>query len=183
MSRLVLVRHGHAAAGWDADPDPGLDDTGRGQAAEMAEGLAGIGPLPLVSSPLRRARETAAALEERWGVEAVVVPEVGEIPSPTDDLAERGAWLREVMRGTWSDVPTEFRSWRDRVLSALTAFDADAVIVTHFIAICAAVGSATGDDRVMTFVPDNCSCTVLEVVDGGLQVVELGHQVVRTEVR
>ncbi len=30
--RLVLVRHGRAAAGWDTHPDPALDDVGRAQA-------------------------------------------------------------------------------------------------------------------------------------------------------
>jgi hypothetical protein len=32
VTRLHLVRHGRAAAGWDTDPDPGLDDIGRRQA-------------------------------------------------------------------------------------------------------------------------------------------------------
>ena len=30
MSQLLLVRHGRAAAGWDRDPDPGLDPLGEG---------------------------------------------------------------------------------------------------------------------------------------------------------
>ena len=30
MARVHLVRHGRAAAGWDVDPDPGLDAVGRG---------------------------------------------------------------------------------------------------------------------------------------------------------
>ena len=60
MSRLVLVRHGRAAAGWDADADPGLDATGREQADAVAAALAPEGPLPVVVSPMRRTRETAA---------------------------------------------------------------------------------------------------------------------------
>ena len=32
MTRLYLVRHGRAAAGWNTDPDPGLDVIGQGQA-------------------------------------------------------------------------------------------------------------------------------------------------------
>ena len=51
-------------------------------------------------SPLRRTRETAAALEQIWGVTAVVDDRVAEIPSPTDDLAARGAWLSPAMAGT-----------------------------------------------------------------------------------
>ena len=40
MARLHLIRHGQAAAGWDADPDPGLDDVGRAQAAGVAATMA-----------------------------------------------------------------------------------------------------------------------------------------------
>ena len=29
MTRVYMVRHGRAAAGWNVDPDPGLDDLGR----------------------------------------------------------------------------------------------------------------------------------------------------------
>ena len=53
---------------------------------------------------------------------------------------------------------------------------ADTVVVTHYIAINAAVGFATGDDRVVNFRPDNCSCTVLESDGVMLSVVELGRQ-------
>src|SRR5439155_21590840 len=89
VSRIYLVRHGKAAAGWGAHLDPGLDDAGRAQAEEMAKALAPSGPLPLVASPLRRTRETAAALERRWAVAARIEPRVGEIPSPAEDLVGR----------------------------------------------------------------------------------------------
>ena len=52
----------------------------------MAAALAPLGPLPIVVSPLRRTRETAAALERLWATTAVVDDRVAEIPSPTDDL-------------------------------------------------------------------------------------------------
>ncbi len=55
-------------------------------------------------------------------------------------------------------------------------------MVSHFIAINVAVGNATNDDRVISFRPDNCSRTVLEVIDGTLHLVERGQEAV-TEVR
>ena len=70
----------------------------------------------------------------------------------------------------------DLRAWRDAVVAALLAQAEDAVVVTHFVAINATVGEATGDDRVVCFRPDNCSCTVLEANDGRLRVVELGRQ-------
>src|SRR5205823_2854249 len=89
VSRLILVRHGEAAAGWHQDRDPGLSEDGHRQAADMAAALAPLGPLPIVVSPLRRTRETAAPLEAVWGTAATVDCRVGEIVSPIDDLEER----------------------------------------------------------------------------------------------
>jgi broad specificity phosphatase PhoE len=176
VSRLVLVRHGHAAAGWDADPDPGLDDVGRAQAAAVSAVLAPEGPLPVVVSPLRRTRETAAALERVWGTEAAMEPAVGEIRAPVDDLVGRASWLRGVYTGRWADQDEALRGWRDQVLATLGALDRTTVVVTHFFGINAAVGAATGDDRLVSFRPDHCSRTVLDNDGGCLRLVELGAQ-------
>jgi broad specificity phosphatase PhoE len=177
VTRLYLVRHGQAAAGWGADHDPGLDDVGRAQAAAVAETLAPLGPLPIVVSPLRRTRETALAFADVWPDAAPVVdPAVGEIPSPTDDLAGREAWLVGVLAGCWSDLDDTLRGWRRGVVDALLAMRDDTVVVTHFVAINAAVGTATGDDRLVCFRPDNCSVTVLEHDGDVLRVVELGAE-------
>jgi broad specificity phosphatase PhoE len=178
VAKLYLVRHGQPLARYDQDHDPGLDDVGRAQAEAAAADLAPLGPLPVVTSPLRRTRETAAPFERQWGVTAAVEPAVGEIKSPTEDLADRSAWLGEILRGQrrWSDLDAERRQWRDGVVDALLGFDTDSVLVTHYIAINAAVGRATGDDRVMNFRPDNCSCTVLESDGRGLTLIELGRE-------
>lgn len=181
MSRLYLVRHGKAAAGWGDDVDPGLDDVGHAQAEAMADALAPLGPLPVVVSPLRRTRETAAALERRWNAEARIEPAVGEIESPTADLTEREAWLRALMQGSWGDAP-DLDPWRRGVVDALLALDEDTVVVSHFVAINVAVGHATKDDRVVCFVPDNCSITAMTNDGGVLRVVELGAEVGATRV-
>jgi broad specificity phosphatase PhoE len=177
VTRLHLVRHGQAAAGWGADHDPGLDDVGRAQARAAAASLAALGPLPVVVSPLRRTRETADAFVDVWpDVAPVVDPAVGEIPSPTEDLADREAWLVGVLAGRWSDLDDALRAWRRDVVDALLGMDDDTVVVSHFVAINAAVGTATGDDRLVCFRPDNCSVTVLEHDGDVLRVVELGAE-------
>jgi broad specificity phosphatase PhoE len=178
MTRLYLVRHGQPLARYDQDHDPGLDDVGRAQAEAVAADLAPLGPLPVVTSPLRRTRETAVPFERRWDQTASVEPAVGEITSPTDDLADRSAWLLEILRGNrrWGELDDERKRWRDGVVGALLAFDEDTVVVTHYIAINAAVGAATDNDRVVNFRPDNCSCTVLEGDGHQLSLVELGRQ-------
>jgi broad specificity phosphatase PhoE len=178
MSRLYLVRHGQPLARYDQDHDPGLDEVGAQQARSAAQAMASLGPLPVLTSPLRRTRETAIPFEQQWSVTASVAPCVGEIKSPTDDLAERTAWLVEILRGNrrWGELDDERKRWRDGVLGALLALPTDTVVVTHYIAINAAVGLATGDDRVVSFRPDNCSCTVLETDGTTLSLVELGRQ-------
>lgn len=180
--RLYLVRHGRASAGFAEALDPSLDEVGHAQAKTIAQELELLGPLPLVTSPLKRTRETAAAFEAQWKVTARVEPRIAEIPSPTGDLQARAAWLRQAFQGRWSDLPQFYQAWRDTVVSFLLSLQTTSVVTTHFVAINAAVGAATGDDRILCFEPDHCSCTVLEVVNDCLQVATLGRQRV-TQVR
>src|SRR3989441_6914689 len=163
--RLYLVRHGKAAASFSEAPNPGLDATGAAQAEAMAERLAPLGPLPIVTSPLKRTRETAAPLVKRLRFTARIEPTVGEIPSPMEDPAARGEWLRAVMASAWSAQPDELRTWRQRVLDALVALARPTVVISHFIAINVAIGFAEGDDRVVRFALQNRRPTVW--VEGG----------------
>ena len=176
MARLYLVRHGKAASGWDADPDPGLDDLGHEQAERRAEALAPLGPLPLISSPLRRTRETAAPLERRWNAAARIEPRIAEIPSPIEDLAARATWLSGVMQQRWSALGPDLQTWRGALLDTLAGIREDSLMVTHFIAINVAFGQATGDDRVVCFRPENASCTVIETEGGALRLIEAGAE-------
>jgi len=187
MTRLLLVRHAHPSANWDRDIDAGLDGLGDDQARALVDVLAPRGPLPIVTSPLRRTRETAAPLAEHWGlaprvehavgeIPSPVEHAVGEIPSPVEHLAARGAWLREVLAGRWSDAGPALHRWRAALLDALLATEAPTVIVSHYVAINTAVGAATGDDRLITFAPAHTSITELVVEDGTLRVVALGDE-------
>ena len=66
--RLILVRHAHAKSGEPDELRP-LSDRGREEARALGERLAGQRPDAVVSSPLLRARETAAAIAKAAGVE------------------------------------------------------------------------------------------------------------------
>lgn len=176
MAKLYLVRHGKAKAGWDSDHDPGLDDLGRRQARAAAEILAPLGPLPIVTSPMARARETAQALCEVWGRSPRLEKRVSEIHSPALDLAARTEWLIRVMGDRWSNLEPELQRWRDGVVEALREIEEDAVIFSHFIAINAAAGKAAGDDRVVVFLPDNGSITTIETGAAGLAVLRYGEE-------
>lgn len=173
---LYLVRHGRPDANFGEAHDPGLDATGRAQAEAIAHELAPLGPLPIVSSPLRRTRETAQPLATLWHREAQIDERVGEIPSPTLDLQARGRWVREILRQRWPELAEPYRVWRDTVIAALLELQTSTVLTTHFVAINVAVGAATTDDRIVCFEPDYCSCTILEVRQRQLHVVALGKE-------
>jgi broad specificity phosphatase PhoE len=178
MSRIYMVRHGRASAGWDRAVDPSLDEVGREQAGSVARKLAPIGPIKIVSSPLARCRETAAPLAEQWKVGVQVELRVAEIPSPVGYTMEsRVDWLREAMRGTWSDLDAPYMAYRDAAYEYVASLPADTVVFSHFVAINAVLGCALDDDRVLIDSLDNCSVTVFETDGlGALRVVDRGHQ-------
>jgi len=174
--RLYLIRHGQPSAGFIDAIDPGLSDVGTAQAQAVARELSALGPLPVLTSPLKRARETAVPFEAIWNVTARVESRIAEIPSPSTNLGERAVWIRQALRGRWSDLPEAYQSWRTQLLQCLLTCQTSAVMTTHFIAINVAVGFASNDDRLACFEPDYCSCTVLEVENEALRVVSLGRQ-------
>ena len=80
------------------------------------------------------------------------------------------------MDGTWADLGGRYVEFRDQVVTTLCGIETDSVVFSHFIAINAAIGMAIGDDRLVVRSLDNCSVTVIDVVDGALQLVESGHE-------
>lgn len=85
--RLVLIRHGQTPSNIiraldTAKPGADLDDTGRTQAAAMATNFVrnvGAPPTHIVVSPLARTRQTAAPLEEKFGLTASVEEGIREL--------------------------------------------------------------------------------------------------------
>jgi broad specificity phosphatase PhoE len=178
-----MIRHGRPASGWGdqgADPDPGLDDTGRAQAEAASATLLALSQPPnlVLTSPLRRCRETAAPLAAALGLEALVEPRVAEIPTP-EALAhiDRPEWLRTAFGGTWAEIEgdLDYLAWRDTVAAAVIAHPG-AAIFSHFVAINAAVSVALGRPEVRVIQPDHASITVFEIDGAGLVLVHEGLQ-------
>ena len=181
MTRVYMVRHGRAAAGWDVDPDPPLDDVGRNQALAVAGRLSSCGPLAVVSSPLLRCRQTAFPLATAWKQNVSIESRVGEIPSPDGyALEDRVTWLREVMAGTWSEAAESsgerYARYRRSIADCIAGFTEHTVVFSHFVAINAVIGAATDDDRVLIASLDNCSVTTFDVHDGKITLVEVGGE-------
>ncbi|MFH9472661.1 bifunctional RNase H/acid phosphatase [Streptomyces anulatus] len=107
---LVLLRHGETALtpekrfSGSGGADPELSATGRGQAERAAEHFAALGTVQaIVSSPLRRCRETAAAVADRLGLDVRI---------------DEG--LRETDFGAWEGLT--FGEVRERYADDLTAW-------------------------------------------------------------
>lgn len=104
MTRFLLIRHaltdtiGQHLAGRARDVP--LNEAGRRQAEDLARRVAAFNPVALYTSPLLRARETAAPLAERLGltprIEAALVElDFGEWTGvPFGQLDQNEAWHR-----------------------------------------------------------------------------------------
>jgi broad specificity phosphatase PhoE len=104
---ILLARHGRTADNAEGRilgrRDPPLDRAGRQEAAALAAAVAGAGLAALWTSPLRRARETAAVVGEATGLEPVVL----------DDLVEsrRGAWEGRPFAELLAEEPDAFAAF------------------------------------------------------------------------
>lgn len=190
MSRLYMIRHGKAAAGWDGDADPGLDALGRQQAENVAAKVKEMvdEPALIFSSPLKRCQETALPLALDWGVTPQIETGVGEIPPPLEDLTDRTEWLRRVMAGSWQGLFTDtvsvnsgenFKAWYENVpatLHRLGQMGEHVVIFSHFIALNVAYCEATGAQDVVSFAPQNCSLNIFETDGQNLTLIERGEE-------
>ena len=180
---VQMIRHGKPASTWgDADEDPGLDETGQAQALAAAESLLALPedrrPTRVISSPLRRCRETAAPFAAALGVPVTIDPRVGEIPTPAALSAdERPGWLRAAFGGLWREMTgdLDYDQWRRGVAEAVAGYGGAAVF-SHYVAINAAVSTALDDDRVMGFRPDHCSVSHFETDGKRLILKEKGRE-------
>jgi probable phosphoglycerate mutase len=112
MTTLVLVRHGatsHTAdkrfSGGLASSNPGLTDEGRAQVREVAEWLAPLAASveAVVTSPVRRTRESAQILAERLGLDLLEEPGFAEM--------EFGTWDGLTFTEVREQRPDELERW------------------------------------------------------------------------
>ena len=152
---LTLVRHGQSEANarglMCGRADPPLTETGRRQARALAAGLPR--PTRLVTSPLVRARETAALLGAEVPVEVDTrwtEMDYGELDGQPMTALDGDAW--QAWRSDPEHVPAGGESLvavRDRVAAACVDLAAEAaegevVVVSHVSPIKAAISWALG---------------------------------------
>lgn len=190
MTRLFLIRHGEPEAAWGgAVDDPGLSDAGRHQAIGAARVLAALGQLAIVSSPMKRCRETAAPFEAMSGAPARIDASVSEVVAPSG-VSDRRAWLRETFpwdqgaqRRKWWEVDPALIAWRDSVASFALGLKQDTAVFSHFIAINALASVALRSDDTIVCTPGYASVTEFDIHNGALELVRIGESMVQGEVR
>jgi broad specificity phosphatase PhoE len=184
VPRVFIIRHGKPSGTWGEgfDDDPGLDAAGKAQAELASRALLTVPEefraKRVVSSPLRRCRETAAPFAHALGVELEIDAAFGEIPTPRGVArADREAWLRTAFAGRWDEIEgdIDYVAWQADVVRALTARPGTAVF-SHYVAINAVVSAVTANPAVLAFRPDHASISTFDVGAGELSLVELGRQ-------
>jgi broad specificity phosphatase PhoE len=108
--RLICVRHGESPSNASPDrlalPEPEgdrLTERGLVQAHDAADALGGVGAGRLLSSPMRRALQTAEVIAERTGLEVEVNPLIHELRE-FDGYTELD--LESQRAGRWSERMT-----------------------------------------------------------------------------
>jgi broad specificity phosphatase PhoE len=176
--RLLLVRHGEST--WNADrrmqgtADPPLSPEGRAQALGLRPLLEPLAPDAVVTSDLRRARETARLLgldgapaDPRWR-EADLGHWTGRLVDEVD-ADEREAYMGWLEGGLAPPGGEDFEATCARVAGAVRELAASgarrALVVTHGGPVRAACAVIAGLPRSGLIAVPTASLTELEVSD------------------
>jgi probable phosphoglycerate mutase len=166
---LLWVRHGEperVAPGSGAPANPGLTERGRDQARRLAAWLA-VEPIDVVlSSPQRRAVETAQPIALAHGLDIQLTPGLTEYDAQSDSYipmeelrATNDPHLRAMYEGRWE----EFGAESTETFRARVAMTLDEVVAAHpgkrVVAVChggvinVAMAIVLGLDRHLWFEP------------------------------
>jgi broad specificity phosphatase PhoE len=189
MASLLLARHGqtdwNAERRWQGHTDRPLNERGREQAEALAERLADVELVAVYSSDLSRARDTAAVVAERQGLDVRTLPELREV--------DVGSWAGLTRAEAEERFPKAFARWQEghpgwddgesyeamtaRVVRAAREIaagepDGPVLVVTHAGPIRALHAAALGIDihtyRRLRPVEPNARLSAVCVVDGQL---------------
>ena len=191
-TEVYLVRHADALPGADEVVDGGYDDQslselGRRQSLALAARLREIPIAAIYSSPIKRARQTAAFVADVLGLEVYVDEDLREVdlePIAPHLLANleseaRAVAVRSYLRdieeaalriGIWSQIPGSEPSAavRARLMAVIGRLASEypgqrLAIITHSGAINAYIAAILGLERDFFFPASNTSISVLRV--------------------
>lgn len=192
MTELLLVRHGRPESGLI---DPPLNDEGIAQARRLAMALEGAGVTALISSDLRRARQTADIVGETVGHASTTLPGLREWGLPADAMEYVALELLDgddprstaIAEGRFMDfVPdvVDLAAFRATVVDAFDEILANnrtgrVAVVCHGGTINAYVGHLAGIPDVFWFHPDYASVSRVERLPGGRVVIRSLNEAAR----
>ena len=184
---LLLIRHGQPerVEGADGPADPPLTEEGRHQAGRLAAWLTHEPVQHVVTSTLRRARETAAPLARALGLEAEVVAGLSEFDAgadsyiPIEELrATRDPRFFALVEGRWGEFgdapePEAFRaSVVEAVEELVDRFPSRLVaVVCHGAVINLYLGHVLGLDQLLWFEPNYASISRVRASRDGVRSV------------
>jgi broad specificity phosphatase PhoE len=185
---LLLIRHAEPvriASGDVSGPaDPGLTTRGSEQAQRLAAWVAAEGVDVLVTSPLRRARETAAPLADSIGVEVEVVDGISEYDAHSDEYipieelrALKDERWQATIEGRWADVggvdPSAFQAQVVPAIDALIAANAGRKVAafSHGGVVNVFLAHVLGIDRLLWFHPEYTSISRVHASRDGTRSV------------
>jgi 2,3-bisphosphoglycerate-dependent phosphoglycerate mutase len=199
---LLLVRHAQPVrveeGTVDGAADPELSAAGRVQAERLAAWLTVDAPDAVLTSPLRRARETAAPLADALGCSAEIVDGLAEydaaageyIPIEDSRATKDERWYATI-EGRWADVggvdPHEFQAQVVPAMESLIArFPARRVAVfTHGGVLNVYLAHVLGLDAALWFHPEYTSLSRVHAARTGQRSVatlnETAHLYARRE--
>jgi probable phosphoglycerate mutase len=166
---LLLVRHGlpERIEGADGPADPVLTEEGQRQSKQLADWLAHEHLDHLMSSTLRRARETAAPVGERLGLDVELVQGLSEFDAdadsyiPIEELRQaRDPRFFALVEGRWDELgssvdPTAFADLVYATIEGVIERFAGrrVAVVCHGGVINLYLGRILGVDRPLWFEP------------------------------
>jgi probable phosphoglycerate mutase len=182
---LLLIRHAEPVRiapgeGGGGPVDPELTARGRDEAERLAAWLATENIDAVISSPLQRARQTAAPVARAHGLELEIGPCLIEYDAnadhyiPAEELkAERDGRWQAMLEGRWEDFggepPDQFRA---RIVPCLDAIvgrfpGGRVAVVCHGGVINVYVGILLGLERLLWFEPGYTSVTRVAAARSG----------------
>lgn len=183
-----MIRHAEPvriASGAGAGPaDPGLTHRGEEQARRLGAWLAGERIDALVTSPLRRARETAAPLAAALAMEPAVIEGISEYDAHSDEYipieelrALKDDRWQATIEGRWADVggvdPVAFQ---EQVVPAIDALIADhpgekVAAFSHGGVVNVYLAHVLGIERLLWFHPEYTSISRVHASRAGVRSV------------
>tara|TARA_B100000029_G_scaffold516695_1_gene632826 strand:- start:9062 stop:9625 length:564 start_codon:yes stop_codon:yes gene_type:complete len=175
---IYLIRHGETQYAWDQDNDSPLSSDGCLQSEELIEKLNNddLTSFDLISSPKKRARQSAAPLS-KFLDKAVVINDVYvEIPFSGIKQEQKNEWLNNIMHMNIAKLPKEIKAWRNNILNEIKDSKQNKIIFTHFMVINVIAGDYYKNKSLLYFYPDYLSITKITLSNNTIIDLKLGYR-------